>query len=308
MSDSRTPVVSRAPNLPLIWIVPLVAVAVAGWMVFREFRNRGPEVTIHFPHGNGVKAGQTTLEYQGVLVGAVTHVDLKEDLSGVEVTLRLDRNAAGLAREGSQFWVVRPEIGLSGIRGIDTLFTGARLNVRPGSGAPATEFKGLENPPPLENVDEGRAFVLHARQLGSLSPGAPVYYREVKVGTVENSQLAPDAASVLVRIRVKTPYVNLVRLDTHFWNAGGVSFRMSLLGAEVKATSLESLLTGGVSFATPESDSTLADVAPEGTIFELHSEMNKAWLEWRPRIPITPPHEAPETAVPGGPLAPRIKS
>lgn len=303
MTTPATPRVSRLPALPLVWIVPIVALAVGGWMVVREFQNRGPEITIDFAAGRGVEPRKTALEYLGVSVGTVTSVDLKEDLSGVTVTLRLDKHATGLAREGSQFWVVHPEIGFSGVRGLETLFTGARINSRPGKGPPATHFIGLDKPPPLENVDEGRAFVLQADRLGSMSPGAPVFYREVKVGVVETSRLDNDGSGVLIRIRVKTPFVNLVRTNTRFWNAGGVSFKMNLLGAEVKSTSLESLFTGGVAFATPDS-SPLAPEAPDGTLFTLHQEMEKDWLKWRPRIPITPPDEAPEPSRPSGPLAP----
>lgn len=298
------PRISRGRSLPLIWIVPLIALAVGGWMVFREFRHRGPEITIEFPEGQGMEARRTAVEYSGVNVGTVLAVDLKEDLSGVRVTVRLEKNAASLAREGAQFWIVHPEIGLTGVRGIETLFTGARINVRPGKGAPATEFRGLAKAPSLENVEDGRAFVLQADRLGSMSPGAPVFYREVKVGVVETSRLDHDAASVLIRIRIKTPYIELVRTNTRFWNAGGVSFKMNLLGAEVKSTSLESLFTGGVAFATPDAN---APAAPDGTLFTLHPETDKEWLKWQPRIKISPPDEAPDPASPSGPLAPLVK-
>ena len=305
-SQPAAPRISRMPALPLVWIVPLVALAVGGWMVFREFRNRGPEITIEFSEGKGIEPRKTTLVYLGVSVGTVTAVDLKEDLTGVKVTLRLDKHAAELAREGAQFWIVHPEIGLTGVRGIETLFTGARISGRPGKGATATEFKGLDKPPPLENTDEGRAFVLQSERLGAMSPGAPVFYREVKVGFVETSKLDDDAATVLIRIRVKTPFINLVRTNTRFWNAGGVSFKMSLLGAELKSTSLESLFSGGVAFATPDTP-TLAPPAPDGTLFTLHQEMEKDWLKWQPRIRISPPDEAPEASTPSGPLAPLAK-
>lgn len=304
---SDSPRISRRRSLPLIWIVPLLALALGGWMVFREFRHRGPQITIEFPEGKGVEARKTTVEYSGVTVGTVLAVNLKEDLSGVRVTVRLDQNAAALAREGAQFWIVHPEIGFAGVRGLETLFTGARIKVRPGKGAPATEFRGLAKAPPLENVEEGRAFELQAERLGSMSPGAPVFYREVKVGVVETSRLDHDAASVLIRIRIKTPYLDLVRTNSRFWNAGGMSFKMSLLGAEVKSTSLESLFTGGVAFATPDTARELAPVAPAGTLFTLHAEMDKEWLKWAPRIKISPPDEAPDPASPSGPLAPLVK-
>lgn len=304
MNDPLPPKVSRSPRLPLVWIVPLLALAVGGWMIFREYRQRGPEIVLEFTAGSGIEPRKTVLEYQGVAVGVVTSVDLKHDLSGVRVTVRLAKNAVALAREGSQFWIVRPEIGLSGIRGLDTLFSGARLTVRPGKGAPATSFVGLDKPPPVENADAGRAFILQADRLGSMNPGAPVFYREVKVGTVETSRLSDDATSVLIRIRINTPYVDLIRTNTRFWNAGGASFRISLLGAELKSTSLESLFTGGIAFATPDGPRGLAPVADEGATFLLHSEMDKDWLKWRPEIAIRPPDQAPEPPARTGPLAP----
>ena len=152
MTTPATPRVSRLPALPLVWIVPIVALAVGGWMVVREFQNRGPEITIEFAAGKGVEPRKTVLEYLGVAVGTVSRVDLNEDLSGVKVTLRLDKNAAELAREGAQFWIVHPEIGFSGVRGIETLFTGSRINSRPCKWPAATHFRGLDRAPPLENV------------------------------------------------------------------------------------------------------------------------------------------------------------
>lgn len=292
MSTPPPPKISRAPNLPLVWIVPLVALAVGGWMVFREFRHRGPEITIEFTDGAGIEARQTTVEYKGVSIGVVTAVDLKPDLTAVLVAVRLNQNAAAVAGEGARFWIVQPEIGFSGVRGLDTLLTGARINVLPGGGPPALAFRGLEKAPPLESPAEGRAFLLQGDRLGSLSPGSPVFYREVKVGLVETSRLADDSTSVLVRIRIHTPYVDLVRTTTRFWNAGGLSFNVSLLGARMKSTSLESLFAGGVAFATPDKD--LGPPAAEGAVFLLHSEFEKDWVKWQPRIPIQPPDESPE--------------
>jgi paraquat-inducible protein B len=288
MTTAPAPRISRTRSFSLVWVVPVIALLVGGWMIFRELRSRGPEVTIDFADGNGLEANKTTLEYKGVTVGVVKQVELKPDRGGVRVRLRLERDAASLATADAQFWVVRPEIGLSGIRGLDLLLSGARLAVLPGKGPPATEFRGLDKPPPRENATAGRAFVLESDQLGSLNAGAPVFFREFKVGAVEASRLSEDATHVLVRIRVFTPYVDLVRTNSQFWNAGGVSLKINLLGAQVKSTSLESIFTGGVAFATPEGRNGLAPVAPDGTHFHLSPEADKDWLKWRPTIPIQP--------------------
>lgn len=296
MDAAPSPRLTRRPALPLVWVVPLVALAVGGWMVFREFRDRGPEITIAFANGSGVEAGRTKLEYRGVAVGGVTRVTLSPDRSHVAVTVRLSRSAAGLARQGAAFWVARPEIGFSGVRALDTLLTGPRIGVRPGDGPLATEFVGLDRPPPEENVADGRAFTLEGDRLYSLQPGAPVFYREVKVGMVETSRLADDAASVLIRVRIWTPYMELVRTNTRFWVAGGPSFKMGLFGAELKSPSLEALFTGGAALATPEGEEgELAPAAEDGAVFPLHREPEEEWQRWKPRIPIVAPEATPDT-------------
>jgi paraquat-inducible protein B len=286
MSALPEPAVSRRPSLSLVWMVPVVALIVGGWMMWGQHRHRGPEITVEFADGSGIEPGKTILDYKGVAVGRVRGLTLNGDLSGVIVRVRLDEGAAALAREGARFWIVQPEIGLTGVRGLDTLLTGVRLSVRPGAGPPASHFKGLSKPPPAEGPSGGRSFLLQADRLGSLSPGAPVLYRELKVGVVESSRLADDAASVLVQISVQPAYGDLVRINSRFWKAGGASVRVGLRGAEVKSSSLESLLVGGVAFATPDTGRQLGAIAPEGHVFMLHGDAEREWLRWQPRIRI----------------------
>ncbi len=289
--STPTPVVSRGATFSLIWVVPIVAALVAAWMIYREWRSHGPEVTIEFADGSGIEAGKTVLEHKGVSVGTVRAVQLKKDLSGVIVNLRLDKDAEQLAKTGSQFWLVHPEIGFSGIRGLDTLVSGVRLNVRPGSGGPATNFRGLDKTPAPDNSEAGRAFVLRTDRIGALSPQAPVFYRDIKIGEVESSRLTDDSTGVLIRIRVQTAYADLVRVNSQFWNAGGIPIKISLFGAEIRNSSIESLLTGAISFATPDEPGA---PAAEGQEFQLNTESNKDWLKWHPKIQIHPVDEAPE--------------
>jgi paraquat-inducible protein B len=282
------PKVSRAPAFPLIWVVPILAVAIGGWMLLRDAVNRGPEITIDFSDASGVEAGRTTLVYLGVNAGTVTSVALKPGLNGVTLRVRLTRVAKPLAVQGSKFWIVHPQIGLSGVKGLETLVSGVRLSATQGMGQPTTQFTGLDAAPAPDVVDEGRAFTVTADKLGSLTTGAPVFYREFKVGAVEASRLSDDSTSVLVRIHIDGPYVDLVRTNTKFWNTGGFSFKVSLLGAELKDTSLESLLAGGIAFATPDTPP-LAPVASPGAQFGLYSEPQPEWLKWAPKIPVKSP-------------------
>ncbi len=292
MTSVPTPRVSRAPSFPLIWVVPLIAIAIGLWMGFSDLHDRGPEITIDFADSSGVEAGKTVLEYKGVAAGTVEDVRLKPGLEGVSIRLRLTKNASSLASAGAQFWVVHPEIGLSGVRGLETLVSGVRLNVLPGKGPPASRFIGLDKAPVPNLVEQGRTFILRSDRLGSLTTGAPVFYREFRVGEVESSRLSDDSTAVLVRIHVEAPYVDLVRTNSRFWNTGGFSFKVSLFGgAELKDTSLESLVAGGVSFATPDG-AAFAPSAPNEAQFALVSEPDKEWLKWSPRIAIKSPEAA----------------
>jgi paraquat-inducible protein B len=285
MTTLPPPHVSRAPSLPLIWVVPLVALLVGGWLIYREWRTRGPVITIQFSEGAGITAGRTILQHKGVPVGRVRAVDLSPDLRHVLVQVQLERSAAEIARAASAFWIVQPQFSLSGIEGLDTLLSGPRLAVRPGPGDVRHEFIGLSRPPPPANVDAGRAFLLETDRLNGLGTGTTVTFRDIPVGTVEESRLAPDSRRVLLRIRIQSPYDDLVRPNTRFWSSGGLSLRVGLRGAQINASSLSSLLSGSISFATPDSDAALPP-AGEGMRFVLHGEADNDWLKWNPVLPI----------------------
>jgi paraquat-inducible protein B len=299
MSSLPSAKVSRRRSISIVWVVPIIALAIGVWMALREIRNLGPKITIEFMDGSGIEAGKTILEYKGIAAGTVQQVAFKPNMDGVILTLRLKKNAESLAKAGSKFWILHPEIGFSGVRGLETLVTGVRLNVMPGSGAPSNHFVGLEKTPAPDVTDEGRAFILKSDKLGSLTTGAPVYYRELKVGEVEASRLSDDSTSVLIRVHIEAPYIGLVRTNTRFWNTGGFSFKVNLFGATLKDTSLESLITGGVSFATPD-NGPLAPAAEAGAQFDLAAEAQKEWTKWSPRIPVKSPDSlVPKTTAPG---------
>jgi paraquat-inducible protein B len=179
--------------------------------------------------------------------------------------------------------------------------------VLPGNGPPEKSFTGLDQPPAPDVTDQGRTFVLQSDRLGSLTTGAPVFYREFKVGAVEASRLSDDSTTVLIRIHLEAPYVDLVRTNSRFWNTGGFSFKVSLFGgAELKDTSLESLITGGVAFASPDTG-VLAPAAPNNAQFTLASEPDKDWLKWSPKIPVQSPAPMAEPPPKSGILSELIK-
>ena len=103
------------------------------------------EITIRFTEGYGLQTGDP-VRYRGIVIGEVSTIDLDRDLASVAVQVRLSVMARQVAREGSQFWVERPRVGITEVRGLDTLVAGRYVAVSPGAeDAPACDqFTGLD--------------------------------------------------------------------------------------------------------------------------------------------------------------------
>ena len=273
-------------RFPVMWVVPLVAALVAGYLVFDHLQEFGPTITIRFKDGSGLKAGQTPIQYSGVRIGEVKTVKLSDDLHEVVVKARLLSSAAPIAREGSVFWIVRLGTELQDGFNLGTVITGAYIQVLPGSGAPKSDFVGREGTQAtLEPA--GLEIILHANHLGSLKSYSPVYYRGIEVGVVRACQLSNDATVAEIRVLIKPRYVKLVRSSSKFWNASGVGVKGGLFsGVEINVESLKSVVAGGIVFATPNDPQ--AGPIKNGTVFRLYDEPEKDWLTWAPRIPVPP--------------------
>lgn len=275
-------VIARKTNWSWAWLLPILALGLAGVFAYQAWTQRGPRIIVEFPQGEGIGTGDP-VSYRGVRVGDVESVTLSADLKKVEVAARLNRDARGLAAEGSRFWIVRPEISAGRVSGLDTILGPRYLEGEPGDGPPRTRFVGLERPPAGAAGGGALDVVVEAPQRGSLSVGSPVLYRGVRVGSVRELTLSPDARNVELLLWIDPAYRHLVRANSRFWNAGGIGVDWGLIrGLSVKAGSLESLVAGGIAFATP---TRAGDPVSPGFRFQLASEPKEEWLEWSPSLP-----------------------
>jgi paraquat-inducible protein B len=263
----------------IAWIVPLIAAAVAGWLIYERMRVYGPEITIQFDRGEGLRIGQTPVKYRGVPIGEVTDVSLSPDHKHVMVKARLRRTAASVANEGAIFWIVRPQVGLGNVTGLNTVLSGPEIEVRPGNGELRRTFVGRESPP-LD--DNGLRLVLRAERPKSLRANSPVYYRGIEVGSVQKVELSSNSASADVTVLIQQRYAALVREGSAFWDSSGINVKGGVFkGLEVELESLRALAAGGVEFASPPN----SPRAKAGTVFFLHGEAKKEWLAWQPKLP-----------------------
>jgi paraquat-inducible protein B len=209
--------VRKRRGISLIWLIPLVAGAIAIWLGYTTLQEQGPTITVAFDDAEGLEAGKTRIMYRNVEVGLVDQVVLSEDLSHIVVTASLDKSMATHMKEGTQFWIVRPRVGLGGISGLGTLLSGAYVEFDPGDGPPTHESIGLAEPPPITSRVPGTQFVLRTDQLGSIGRGAPVHYRSIPVGQVLGYELADDKQGLTIKIFVDAPNDQLVGPSSRVW-------------------------------------------------------------------------------------------
>ncbi|MGD9210155.1 MAG: MlaD family protein, partial [Desulfobacteraceae bacterium] len=152
----------------------------------------------------------------------------------------------------TRFWVVRARVAAGEVSGLETLFSGAYIGMDPGNkGEYARVFNGLKTPPIVTTDLPGRRFLLKAEKLGSLDVGAPVYFRQIRVGQVDAYELTPDGQSINITVFIKAPHHKKVHTNTRFWNASGVDFAVTSQGVKLDSDSLVSVLFGGIAFETP---------------------------------------------------------
>ncbi|NJO67606.1 MAG: MCE family protein [Rhodospirillales bacterium] len=262
--------VKQKRRFSLIWLIPIVAAIAGAYLVYTTFANRGPLITITFPNASGIEPGKTQIKYRDVNLGTVQTVSLSEDLGKVIVTARMSKEAEDHLRNGTTFWIESARITAGGVTGLSTLLSGSYIGMRPGEGNEERHFAGLETPPLYQVTIPGKNVTLKAKTLGSISAGAPIYFRGIEVGGVLGHHLAEDGNSVTIYGFVRAPFDKLVREKSEFWNASGIDFSLSAAGVDVRTESLTSILVGGIAFDTPsdESDST---AATDGETFPLYS-------------------------------------
>lgn len=261
----------------LVWLVPVVAALIGGWLVVKALTEKGPVITITFKSAEGLEAGKTKIKFKDVEIGLVEEIRLGEDLSHVKVKAQLVKEAGRFLSENTRFWVVRARVSASAIYGLGTVFSGAYIDVDPGApGKSTSHFVGLEEPPIVTTGLPGRHFNLESNRRGSIEVGTLVYYRQIRVGEVVAYHLAEDGKKIVSKIFVHAPYHQYVGKTTRFWNASGVDVKVDANGLRVDMESLVSVLVGGIAFDLAETSGVQREQAEEGYTFTLYPNREAA--------------------------------
>ncbi len=263
---------TRRRSFQLVWVIPIVAVLVGGWLAVKSVLDKGPTITITFKTAEGLEAGKTKIKYKNIDIGEVTSIGFTQDLSHVVVTAELKKGAEPHLVEDVRFWIVKPRITGGQVSGIGTLFSGSYIEFDRGkSTTRRKDFEGVEVAPIVTGDVQGRQFVIQGKDLGSHDPGTPVFFRRIQVGKVATSELNQDGTGVTIKIFVESPYDKFVNPNTRFWDVGGIDITADSAGVKINTESLLSIMLGGIAFGTP-ADSPDAQPAEENTVFSLFAD------------------------------------
>jgi paraquat-inducible protein B len=265
-----------------IWLFPVIALLISGWMLFDFYKQQGPRIYITFDDAGSIQSEKTKVRFRGVAIGTVKDVYISEDQKDVVAEILLRKDAQHFAVAGSKFSLVTPKVGFQGITGLDTLFEGAYIAVLPGprEGGEKMDFTGAASGA-TDPLDDTSAYIIETESVESINPGVSVTYRGLKVGSVSKVNVAKGGRTLNVQINVDNKYTWLIRHNTVFWRKVGVQAKLGLFGSDIKMNSMESIMSGGVELGTPEPAGPMAKALQK---FQLAPAVPKDLKNWNPLL------------------------
>ena len=255
--------------------MPVLALAISAFLVWRNYSERGPVVRIAFEAASGITAGETQLRYRDVVVGQVEEVGFTGGLDRVLVSVRVTEEVARFIDDGASFWVVRPEVSTRGVSGLQTVLSGVYIqgawDLEPGG--LVEEHLGRSESPLFEPGREGLQLVLTTTAGEGLNAEAPIVYKGIEVGRVAPARLSEDGLTAVAEAVIFAPHDRLVTSATRFWDASGFTFSLDTSGASLDFASIATLVSGGVAFDTVVSG---GEPMEDGAVFRVFPDEDDA--------------------------------
>ncbi|TYK66548.1 PqiB family protein [Colwellia echini] len=187
--------------------------------------------------------------YQGLTIGVIESFSKIDPVSRkITAIAQVNPRVVPYLTDQSQFYIVSPQISLTGLANAKTLLTGSYISIRASlAGKPSNKFKVYNDIPPYTYSEPGLHLMLTSNDRSSLQVGSSVYYRQQVVGNIQAIETsAPERH--LVHIHVLPEFSHYVNADSRFYNNSGLKISANLLGVDVQAQSLQTILNGGISF------------------------------------------------------------
>ncbi|WP_282064529.1 MlaD family protein [Vibrio rotiferianus] len=271
--NSYSPDVKKSIGLSPLWLLPILTMVLAGWLVVKSIHDAGQRVQIYFSDAAGLVAGRTTIRYQGLEVGIVRDINLSKDLSNIYVDADIYPEATKLLNESTRFWLVKPTASLSGVSGLDALVSGNYISIQPGNGKEyETTFHALDSAPTDLRVTQGLNIILKSKDLGGVSVGSQIVYKKIPIGEVYSYQLNEDAKSISIHANIQEQYRHIINNRSRFWNVSGIGASIGFDGVDVRLESMSALLGGAIAVDSPDD----GEPVEENKQFRLYRDLKTA--------------------------------
>lgn len=258
--------VKNKRRLSPFWLLPVVALVITGWLLWKNYQESGTSITINFHTADGIVPGRTPIRYQGVDIGTVQDIVLTDNYRNIQIKASIKSRMKDALRANTKFWLVTPQASLAGVSGLDALVGGNYIGMMPGNGEPTEKFTASDSQPKNIVNNGGLIIQLHAADLGSLSTGSQVYYQKIPVGRVYDYGFAAQGKGVVIDVLIERRYTHLVKQNSRFWNVSGLQAKLGAGGLNVNLTSVPALINGAVAFDSPNDSATAANES----LFELY--------------------------------------
>ncbi|EOB6261516.1 MlaD family protein [Vibrio fluvialis] len=272
-----SPDVRRNKGISPLWILPILTMILAGWLVVKAIHDAGDRIQIYFSDAQGLVAGRTTIRYQGLEVGMVRDIKLSSDLNSIYVEADVYPEATRLLSADTRFWLVKPTASLSGVSGLDALVSGNYIAIQPGSNIDGQsdhpdEYHALDSAPSDLLANSGLTISLKASDLGGISIGSQIVYKKIPIGEVYSYQLDESAKSVIIQASIKNEYRHIITSESRFWNVSGVGTTVGFDGIDVHLESLSALIGGSIAVDSPDG----GEPVEQNTQFRLYRDLKTA--------------------------------
>ncbi|TKW66796.1 MAG: MCE family protein [Paracoccus denitrificans] len=248
----RTAARAAQAGFSLVWLVPIIALAVTLGLAWNAFAGRGELIEVEFSDATGIVPGETSLRFREVTVGEVESVSFTDDLRNVVVSIRVEPEVAPYIDNEAEFWIVRPIVSAQGISRLDTVLSGVFIEGFWDAEVDQqqTHFVGQAQPTLARMAGEGTWYVLSSPEAKGLAEGAPVTFRGLEVGRMQNLRLSETDETVLADVFIEAPHDERLTSATVFWETSGFSVSLGSQGLSLNVASLSQLVQGGVAFST----------------------------------------------------------
>jgi paraquat-inducible protein B len=265
-----------------VWLTPILALVITVWLIINGYIDSGKEIRVQFDSGSGIVIGKTPLQYRGIVVGKVIGFEVADTLDKVNVVIKLDKKASGIAKEGMMFWVVKPRLSIDRITGLETIISGSYIEIRPPTYdmeqmAKLKEkdfFIGYPEAPGFQPSDNALNINLLTGEGISLSKNMTVLHKGVEAGRVAAVVYDDTIRKHRVTIELGRQFKKYINSSTRFWSIGGIDMKLDTAGFVLSSRPLANVFQGGIAFDSEyeaEGEAPLAE-------YELFSDFEKSRL------------------------------